>query len=138
MAGIGRIEWVDLTVAEGQTTQIRDFYQAVVGWDAEGVDCGGYDDFCMNTPDEGSTVAGICHKKGVNARLPGFWLPYLPAFLLGPDIRLVNLLAMLIFYLVLFDIFWREKEHFSSFNKAAALFLQHGDGLLQGYLLLLS
>lgn len=71
---IGKIGWIDLTVADG--TALRDFYQAVVGWRVEGVEMGGYQDFCMS-PEEGGPVAGVCHARGGNVGLPAQWLIYI-------------------------------------------------------------
>jgi predicted enzyme related to lactoylglutathione lyase len=71
---IGEITWTDLTVADAPG--VRDFYQAVVGWTATPVDMGGYDDFCLEAPGSGRTVAGICHARGANAGLPAQWLLY--------------------------------------------------------------
>ena len=69
----GRIEWLDLTV--GDAPRLRDFYAAVVGWKAADVDMGNYADYCMNLP-TGDTIAGVCHARGDNARLPPQWLVY--------------------------------------------------------------
>lgn len=70
---IGRIEWLDLTV--GDAPRIRDFYADVVGWKAADVDMGSYADYCMNLP-TGDTIAGVCHARGENAKLPPQWLVY--------------------------------------------------------------
>jgi len=70
----GSIAWTDLTVANA--TEVRDFYRAVVGWTVTEVDMGGYSDFCMNRPADGTTVAGVCHARGENADLPAVWLIY--------------------------------------------------------------
>lgn len=72
---IGSIGWVDLTVENA--TQLRDFYQEVVGWSPAGVEMGGYSDFCMNEPQTDKSVAGICHARGLNAELPPVWLIYI-------------------------------------------------------------
>ena len=72
---IGEITWRDLTVPDAEV--IRDFYQAVVGWDSKAQDMGDYSDFEMNTPESGECVAGICHTRGVNADLPPAWLMYI-------------------------------------------------------------
>ncbi|MGE0757358.1 MAG: VOC family protein [Pirellulaceae bacterium] len=72
---VGTIGWFDLTVADAET--IRDFYAAVVGWQATPVDMQGYQDYCMTLPGSGETMAGICHKRGVNAALPPQWLLYI-------------------------------------------------------------
>ena len=71
---IGSVAWRDLTVENAEA--LRDFYSAVVGWQSEGVDMGDYQDFNMNTPDGGETIAGICHARGTNANLPTQWLIY--------------------------------------------------------------
>lgn len=75
MTKIGTVSWFDLTVPDAEG--IRDFYAAVVGWSASSVPMGGYDDYCMNVPEEGTTVAGICHARGVNAELPPQWMIYI-------------------------------------------------------------
>lgn len=72
---VGSIGWFDLTVPDA--TAVRDFYGAVTGWTWTGLDMGGYEDFCMNQPGDGTTVAGICHARGGNASLPPQWLPYI-------------------------------------------------------------
>lgn len=71
----GTIVWTDLTVADAPG--VRDFYQAVVGWRPESVPMGGYDDYSMCRPDSDTPVAGVCHARGVNARLPPRWLVYI-------------------------------------------------------------
>lgn len=38
---VGSVLWRDLTVENAE--QIRDFYQQVVGWQAQGEDMGGYE-----------------------------------------------------------------------------------------------
>lgn len=72
---IGSITWTDLSVKNAD--QVKEFYTEVVGWKSEPVDMGGYNDFNMNTANDGNTVAGICHSKGVNAELPPQWLIYI-------------------------------------------------------------
>ncbi|MBI1382206.1 MAG: VOC family protein [Planctomycetaceae bacterium] len=71
---LGRIGWVDLTV--GPAVQVRDFYQAVVGFDVLPIDMGGYEDFCLLPPGGGDPVAGVCHARGSNAEIPPVWLVY--------------------------------------------------------------
>ncbi len=71
----GSITWHDLTVMNA--TKVRDFYQKVVGWKSAGLDMGGYEDFCMNLPKSGKTVAGICHSRGPNSKVPPQWLMYI-------------------------------------------------------------
>ncbi len=72
---IGSITWADLTVGDAEA--VRDFYRAVIGWTSSELDMGGYNDFCMNLPHDGTTVAGICHARGSNADLPAQWLIYI-------------------------------------------------------------
>jgi predicted enzyme related to lactoylglutathione lyase len=72
---IGSITWTDLTVHKAG--EIRSFYESVVGWKSSEVDMSGYEDFCMNEPESGNTVAGICHARGENANLPAQWLVYI-------------------------------------------------------------
>ena len=65
----------DLTVPDAES--IRDFYAAVVGWEPEPLDMGGYADYFMKAPGSGATVAGIVHARGENADLPPQWLTYI-------------------------------------------------------------
>lgn len=75
-APVGSIGWVDLTVEEA--SNLRDFYQKVVGWSVSSVPMGDYEDYCMHPAgDEAGPVAGICHARGPNADLPPQWLIYL-------------------------------------------------------------
>ena len=73
-SNIGRIEWMDLTVRDASS--IRNFYTSVVGWTSSEVEMGHYNDFNINLPDTGDTIAGVCHAKGSNANLPSQWLIY--------------------------------------------------------------
>jgi predicted enzyme related to lactoylglutathione lyase len=71
---VGTIAWRDLTVPNAD--DVRDFYGAVVGWQPEPLDMGGYSDFVMKSPASGEAVAGICYARGDNADLPPQWLVY--------------------------------------------------------------
>jgi uncharacterized protein len=71
----GTIAWQDLTVPNAE--QVRDFYLAVVGWEAKPESMGEYSDFNMIAPSTGQTVAGVCHARGVNADVPPQWLIYI-------------------------------------------------------------
>jgi predicted enzyme related to lactoylglutathione lyase len=71
----GEVNWIDLTVPDA--VLVRDFYQAVAGWTASGVEMGGYQDFSMAVPGSGKVVGGICHARGENAGLPPSWLIYI-------------------------------------------------------------
>jgi len=72
---LGSISWTDLTVENAAT--IRDFYQAVTGWNVSPVSMGDYEDYAMVSPADGRGVAGICHARGANAGLPPQWLIYI-------------------------------------------------------------
>src|SRR5262245_13935179 len=72
--GVGTIGWFDLTVKDAE--KLRGFYESVVGWTSQPLDMGGYADYCMNEPGSGKTVAGVCHARGVNAKLPPQWILY--------------------------------------------------------------
>ena len=71
---VGKIGWIDMTVEDAAT--VSEFYKAVVGYESEEVDMGGYSDYVMNMPG-GSGVSGICHARGSNADLPPGWLIYI-------------------------------------------------------------
>ncbi|HEX2224229.1 MAG TPA: VOC family protein [Thermoanaerobaculia bacterium] len=71
---IGTFGWADLTVPNAE--EVRDFYQAVAGWKAQGLDMGGYSDFIMSAPG-GRPVSGVCHARGPNVGIPPQWLIYI-------------------------------------------------------------
>ena len=71
----GLIAHLDLTVPDAEG--LRDFYAAVLGWQPQPLEMGGYDDFVMLAPDGATPVAGICHARGENAALPPQWLVYI-------------------------------------------------------------
>lgn len=71
---VGSIGWCDLTVANADA--VRDFYRGVVGWTSTDVDMGGYADYCMNQPFNGTATTGVCWARGANADLPPVWLVY--------------------------------------------------------------
>jgi uncharacterized protein len=73
-AEAGSVVWHDLTVAAA--ADLRDFYAAVTGWRPEPVPMTGYSDYNMVAPASGEPAAGICHARGMNARLPPQWLMY--------------------------------------------------------------
>lgn len=72
---IGKIGWIDMTVDNADS--LRDFYQAVVGWEVADTDMGDYSDYTMMSPGDGDAIAGVCHARGSNANLPGGWLIYI-------------------------------------------------------------
>jgi len=71
---VGAVTWFDLTVENAD--EIRDFYSAVVGWKSSGVRMGDYEDYSMNSPDNGDPMAGVCYARGENAHLPPTWMIY--------------------------------------------------------------
>jgi len=72
---VGMIAWTDLTVPDAEG--LKAFYSRVVGWETQGVDMGGYEDFNMIPPGGGDPVAGVCHARGTNEGLPPVWLVYI-------------------------------------------------------------
>ncbi|REL27296.1 VOC family protein [Thalassotalea euphylliae] len=73
-SSLGTIAWLDLTTVH--TEQTLAFYQQVVGWYAQAVEMGSYQDFAISPTEHGEPVAGICHARGSNIDLPPVWLPY--------------------------------------------------------------
>ncbi|XQW86261.1 VOC family protein [Thalassotalea piscium] len=73
-SSIGDMAWLDLSVTNA--SEVKDFYQHVIGWKAESISMGDYNDFVMSSPESGDAVSGICHAQGVNKELPAAWLPY--------------------------------------------------------------
>ena len=82
---VGSVNWFDLTVRDA--AKVSRFYAKVTGWKPAGLDMGGYDDFCMNSPTDGKTVAGICHARGANAAMPPQWLIYITVKNLSASLR---------------------------------------------------
>lgn len=75
----GSIVHVDLTTQNADL--VRDFYSKVAGWTSVDLAMDGYEDYIMMRNEE-FPVAGICHAKGPNAKLPPRWLVYI----LVPDL----------------------------------------------------
>lgn len=69
---VGVIEWCDLTVEDA--SNVKGFYCDVVGWESSPASMGEYDDFNINWPKNCDTIAGICHARGINSKLPAQWL----------------------------------------------------------------
>jgi predicted enzyme related to lactoylglutathione lyase len=69
----GQITWNDLTVPDAES--VRSFYESVVGWTSSPVAMGDYSDYSMMDA-AGNVVAGVCHAKGENAKIPPAWLMY--------------------------------------------------------------
>ena len=74
-APVGRIGWMDLTVPDA--TALRDFYTDVVGWKVESHPMGDYEDYSMKEPESDKVVAGVCHARGANAKIPPQWMLYI-------------------------------------------------------------
>jgi predicted enzyme related to lactoylglutathione lyase len=81
----GSVVWIDLSVPDAQS--VRRFYSEVVGWRSEPVGMGGYEDYSMLPAGAGDPVAGICHARGVNAKLPAQWLIYVTVGDLAASVR---------------------------------------------------
>jgi predicted enzyme related to lactoylglutathione lyase len=92
----GTIAWADLTVLKA--SELRDFYQAVVGWTPSPVSMGDYDDFNMTPPGSAAPAAGICHARGNNASLPPQWVLYVPVTDLAKSLQGVQQLGGQILY----------------------------------------
>lgn len=76
---MGRIYWLDLTVADAMAAS--DFYRQVVGWSVQSVEMNEHGERytdCNLLADDGKPVARIRHARGVNAGLPPVWMMYLP------------------------------------------------------------
>lgn len=90
-APVGRIAWLDLTVADAGVS--RDFYREVVGWSVHEIemdDAGErYVDYGMLSSD-GTPRAGVCHARGLNTGLPPVWLLYLAVGDLAESLRRVR------------------------------------------------
>jgi hypothetical protein len=72
---VGKIEWCDLTVPNAD--EVKDFYNQVIGWNAEALDMGGYSDYNMLSPETDQPIAGVCFARGENENLPPQWLLYI-------------------------------------------------------------
>ena len=84
----GRVVWMDLTISDA--TPVSEFYSKVIGWDIQEFDMGGYSDYCMNDPETGETLAGVCNAKGVNANIPPQWLMYISVANLDKSLEAVT------------------------------------------------
>jgi uncharacterized protein len=85
---VGSIGWRDLTVKNAD--EVRDFYSKVVGWTVVPIDMGGYSDYCMVPAGGKEPAAGICHKRGANAKIPSQWLMYIIVADLDRALKLVK------------------------------------------------
>ena len=85
---VGSIGWCDLTNSDA--CGARDFYRSVVGWSATELDMGGYADYVMNQPNNGTATAGVCWARGVNEGIPPVWLVYFVVASLDASLRQVR------------------------------------------------
>ena len=90
-AVMGRISWLDLTVADASAT--RDFYRQVIDWSVQDVEMEDaserYTDYNMLGAD-GNPAAGVCHARGANLGIPPVWMLYLPVGDLAESLRRVR------------------------------------------------
>ncbi|MGE7773672.1 SRPBCC domain-containing protein [Chitinophaga sp. NPDC101104] len=74
----GAMIFADLTVANA--TELRDFYQAVIGWGSDGVPMKdgdeAYEDYMIKDAN-GEPVGGVCHARGGNTGIPQVWMLYM-------------------------------------------------------------
>lgn len=82
---LGSIAWIDLTVPDAEA--LRDFYASVAGWRFDPVSMGDYEDYCLLPPGSDAPVAGVCHARGANAKLPSQWLIYISVRSLAASIE---------------------------------------------------
>ena len=72
--------WLDLTVPDA--SRARSFYAQVLGVSHSAVAMfdarGDYADFCLHVgaPAVTPPLAGVCHARGGNDKLPPVWIPY--------------------------------------------------------------
>ena len=71
----GTIGWIDMTCENA--SEVREFYEAVVGWQSEPVPVEDHQDYTITPAGGSEPVAGICHKKGPNATWPDGWMIYI-------------------------------------------------------------
>lgn len=90
-ATAGTILWHDLTVKNADDAS--KFYASVVGWKRTPLDMGGYEDYGMMIEGKKAPAGGICHRKGVNARLPAQWLVYIAVEDLAKSLKQVRLMG---------------------------------------------
>ena len=72
---MGSVGGVDLTVRDAD--RVQRFYEDVAQWRVSPLEMGGYSDYLMLPPGGRKPVAGVCHKRGVNAKLPPVWMIYI-------------------------------------------------------------
>ena len=71
---IGGIAWVDLTVKNA--TEVRDFYNSILGTTSEDLSMGEYSDYVLKSPQDDNSPFGVCHARGSNANIPPQWMVY--------------------------------------------------------------
>jgi predicted enzyme related to lactoylglutathione lyase len=89
--GSGRFLWHDLSVKDA--SKVSEFYEKVTGWERQGFDMGGYNDYVMS-PEEGEDpIAGICYARGSNKDIPPQWLMYVNVKKLDKSLEAVTRLG---------------------------------------------
>ncbi len=71
---LGTVVHLDLTVKDAE--KVKDFYCEVLGWTAQPLSMGDYDDYVVVSP-ASEPVGGVCHARGDNADMPPVWISYL-------------------------------------------------------------
>lgn len=71
----GTIGWIDLTTENAD--QIKDFYQATVGWTTEAVPVESHEDYVVSVGKGQDPIAGICNRLAPNAEMPSGWMIYI-------------------------------------------------------------
>ncbi|MVZ62069.1 VOC family protein [Sphingobacterium humi] len=90
---LGQFVWADY--ATEQAEALKEFYKEVAGWKEHPIamkdDAGDYQDYAMLTADN-EAAGGVCHRRGVNSKIPSQWIMYIYA----PDVdeRLEKVLAL--------------------------------------------
>jgi predicted enzyme related to lactoylglutathione lyase len=82
---VGQIGWIDLTVSDADA--LRDFYADVTGWTVTPLSMGDYNDYCVSPPGADKPVAGVCHARGENAKVPPVWIIYIMVADLDESVR---------------------------------------------------
>lgn len=84
----GAIVSADLTI--GDAGAARDFYRAVVGWNADEMPMkdgeASYSDYIMEDAD-GNWAGGVCHHRGTNLGIPPQWIVYINVADIGASVQ---------------------------------------------------
>ncbi|MGQ0680599.1 MAG: VOC family protein [Actinomycetota bacterium] len=83
--GKWKVSWIDLTVDDA--ARVKEFYMEVVGWAPDPINMGGYADYNMISPADGTPVASISHPRATSISMPPQWLVYVEVQNLEASIR---------------------------------------------------